>query len=175
MGDISSIMKVLDQTIQDYQTTNPITHRYIDTRFAKASGARSWSNNTEGLISEFAQPKNGGIRWEMPEERLIDVQRDVLRGLMHYNENIPICSINEPRIWVMPHCKNVIASLKGHRFDLDNKTESPKYKDPVDTLRILLAGASKVKYEDPQAIGQEEPFLLNPTKANLNYTTAGTK
>jgi phage terminase large subunit len=175
MLEIANIMKVLDQTVGDYQMSNTIHSRYIDTRFAKASGARSWANNTEGLVAEFAQPKNGNIRWKMPEERLIDVQRDVLRGLLNYNENIPICSINEPKIWIMPHCKNLIASIKGHRFDLDNKTESQKYKDPVDTLRILLAGASKVAYEDPSSKETEVPFLLNSTKTNVGYSLVGAK
>lgn len=175
MLEIANIMKILDQTIGDYQMSNTVDYRYIDTRFAKASGARSWASNTDGLVSEFANPKNGGIRWRMPEERLIDVQRDVVRGLLNYNENIPICSINEPKIWVMPHCKNLIASLKGHRFDLDNKTESPKYKDPVDTLRIMLAGASKVDYLSPSTKDDDEPFVLECRTADLSYSTVGVK
>jgi hypothetical protein len=173
MNDLASVFKIYDCTVGNIQVNTTVKERYVDTRFAKASGAASWSTNTEGLIAEWSKPSNGNIVLKQPEEHIIDVQKNVIRELIKYNEDIPVCSINHPRLLIMPHCLNVKDTMINHRNNRENTGEDETRKDFSDALRISFAGMSKVPWEDPQTIGQEEPFLLNSTKANLNYTMAG--
>jgi hypothetical protein len=100
---------------------------------------------------------------------MIDVQRDNIRQLMAYNDTIPICSINEPALVIMPHCKNLIASLKYHRFDMSNASEDDKYKDPSDALKICEAGMAGVEYKSPTDEGKKKPFLLQHDTNNFSH------
>lgn len=148
MKQLATMIYTLDNTIdRTYQVK--IRARGIDTRFAAASGARSWSTNTEGMIVEFSHPENGGLNFETPPVRHIDVQRDKIRGLLDYNIMLPVTELNEPHLYVMPHCQNVIVALENHRFAKDKVTEDEKYKDPCDALRILFAIMDEYKHEYP--------------------------
>ena len=170
MIDLATLFLVIDCTVGDIQTDAKIKERYVDTRFAKASGARSWSTNTEGLITEFAKPSNGGITLKQPKEKIIDVQKDIIREAMKINDKIPVCSINQSRLVVMPHCSNVIDSLTNHRYDMDNVTEDEKRKDPSDSLRICFAGMESYKWSDPSIEDEATPFVIEREKMNLNYS-----
>jgi hypothetical protein len=123
-------------------------------------------------VAEFGQPQNGGVVLECPPEHMIDVQRDGIRTLLSYNEDLPICSINEPRLFVMPHCENVNISMKNHRFNMDNASEDEKYKDPCDTVKILLAGMAAYKYEDPALAGVRRPFVLEQREHDFSHALA---
>jgi hypothetical protein len=172
MRELSNMMHVFDRTVGNMQIPNKLRARFVDTRFAKASGARSWTTNTDGLVAEFGQPQNGGIVLECPPEHMIDVQRDGIRTLLSYNEDLPICLINEPRLFVMPHCENVNISMKNHRFNMDNATEDEKYKDPCDTVKILLAGMAAYKYEDPAKANERRPFVLESKEFDFHHALA---
>lgn len=128
--------------------------RSIDTRFAKGSGGWNWSTSTEGIVQEFAKAENGGILFNLPPEKMIDSQRQVIQKYMDFNTFAPINEFNMPRFSVDPKCKNVRLSLKNHRLQEDNartgelkEKESEKYKDFSDALRI--ASASITKYINP--------------------------
>jgi len=172
MNDLATMFRILDCTVGDEQYNVSVVERYVDTRFAKASGAKSWSTNTEGLITEFAKPENGGINLKQPEECIIDVQKDIMREAIKINDVIPVCSINQSRLLVMPHCHNFIDSAINHRFDRDNTTEDEKRKDPSDAARICFAGMSKYPWRDPVEKEEEKPFLLERQKIDLNYSLA---
>ena len=172
MREIANMMHVFDRTVGNIQIPNKLKARFVDTRFAKASGARSWTTNTEGLVAEFGQPQNGGVVLECPPEHMIDVQRDGIRTLCSYNEDLPICSINDTLFWVMPHCENVNISMKNHRFNMDNATEDEKYKDPCDTVKILLAGMAAYKYEDPATANERRPFVLEQREHDFSHALA---
>ena len=137
----AKIFKVVDNTIDKRYDFIKIRARGIDTRFAKASGAASATlGGTKGMIYEMALPQNGGLTFQTPPESRIDVQRDVIKGLLEYDTDIGMVSgINEPHFFVMPHCHNVIDSLTYHRMDNDKKAEDQKRKDPIDAIRICLA------------------------------------
>ena len=122
--------------------------RYIDTRFAKGSGGESWSSDTVGIIETFSDPKNGGLKFEKPYEKVIDAQRERLLEDMRWNTLSPISVFNEPSFFVAPWCHNVRQSLKYHRCEEDSERESEKYKDPSDTLRICYAGLRDFRYRD---------------------------
>lgn len=117
-----------------------VEKRFIDTRFAKGSGSWSWSTKTEGIVTEFAKAENGGLLFELPYERLIDAQKEVIRQDMSYNKLAPINQFNEPSFSVDPSCRNTITSLLNHRLEEGSEKESDKYKEPSDCIRILYAG-----------------------------------
>ncbi|MBN1294375.1 MAG: PBSX family phage terminase large subunit [Candidatus Latescibacteria bacterium] len=170
MNDLATMFRVLDCTVGDDQLDVDVVERYVDTRFAKASGAASWSTNTEGLIAEFAKPGNGGIVLRHPEERIIDVQKEIIREATKYNEEIPVCSINQSRFLVLPHCHNVKDTLLNHRNNRDNTAEDEKRKDFSDALRICFAGMSRYDWKDPKYDVEEKPFVLEQRKVDLCYT-----
>lgn len=123
-----------------------IQKRSIDTRFAKGSGGWNWSTSTQGIVQEFAKKENGGILFNLPLEKIIDSQRQVIQKYMDYNKLAPINDFNKPRFSVDPKCQNVIMSLKNHRLEDDpynrgdlKEKESEKYKDFSDALRIASA------------------------------------
>jgi phage terminase large subunit len=172
MNELATLMRIFDRTVGNVQINNRMTARFVDTRFAKASGARSWTTNTQGMIAEFADPKNGGIALEMPPEHTIDAQRDALRTLMTFNENIPICSINDTNFIVLQHCENVNVCMKNHRFNMDNATEDEKYKDPPDAIKILLAGMKNYRYKDPVEEGMKKPFMIKEPEFDFHHALA---
>lgn len=133
-----------------------IQTRSIDTRFAKGSGGWNWSTSTQGIVQEFAKKENGGILFNLPAEKMIDSQRQVLQKYMDYNKMAPINDFNRTRFSVDPKCQNVILSLKNHRLEDDphrrgelKEKESEKYKDFSDALRI--ASSSIERYKSPIA------------------------
>jgi hypothetical protein len=125
-----------------------VQKRFIDTRFAKGAGGENWSTQTVGVVQEFAK---SGLVFDMPAERVIDVQRDVIIKAMDYNKLISVSAFNCPDLIVMPHCRNMIQSLTNHRCVEASEKEDEKYKDPSDALRILFAGLSDWRYKDPDA------------------------
>lgn len=136
------------------------SHRAVDTRFVKGSGAASTTlGGTQGLIITWALPENGGMRFNTPPEKMIDVQRDNLKELMSYDENLGyIPGLNEPSWYAMPHCHNVIDAGLHHRMDNDKKTEHPKRKDVIDAIRICHAYMAGVAHK-PQVV-PEEPEIM---------------
>lgn len=117
-----------------------IQARFIDTRFAKGAGGTNWSTSTDGVVEQFRKKENGGLEFSMPEEKHIDIQREVIHGDMLYNKSQPLSIFNDPNFSVDPGCKNVIMSLMNHRLEEDSEKESEKYKDASDALRINYAG-----------------------------------
>jgi len=136
----ANMFRILDNTISETMKWITITARAIDTRFVKASGAASSTLGTKGLISTMSDPSNGGMTFETPPERMIDVQRDRIQALMDYNRELGlIAGHNEPHFYVMPHCYNVIDAFKHHRIDKDKRAEDQKRKDAIDAVRITMA------------------------------------
>jgi phage terminase large subunit len=76
-----------------------VAERFIDTRFAKGSGSWSWSSKTEGIVSEFAKPENGGIIFKLPAEKLMDAQKEVIKRDMSWNKAAPVNQFNEPAFY----------------------------------------------------------------------------
>lgn len=117
-----------------------IVNRFLDTRFAKASGQESIVTESKGLIETLRQPHNGGLYWNCPYEKIIDVQRVEILNRLDYNRMAGISPLNRPTMYFAPWCKNTIRAVKNHRDDLDKNKEDPRYKDPIDAIRICMAG-----------------------------------
>jgi hypothetical protein len=128
-----------------------IIKRGCDTRFAKgAGGTNMFSNQSQGLVSEWAKPENGGLIFNLPNEKCIDVQRQNIIKDLQYNTLLPVSPTNEPRLFISARCKNLIASLKNHRCEENTEKENAKYKDFSDCARILYATIDNFEYQDPR-------------------------
>jgi PBSX family phage terminase large subunit len=167
----ATLYKILDNTITSTVPSIEITARGIDTRFAKGAGTGSTTNNTRGIIVEMADPANGGISFECPPEYMIDSQRERIKELLSYDKNMPITAFNEPRMYVSPHCKNVIDAFKFHRFDRDGKErEDEKRKDPMDAVRIAMATEQQHKHKNKYV--EENKFDKQAPDAVSNLRSA---
>lgn len=137
LSDLSKIILVNDMTLT---YGNKIRRRAIDTRFAKGAGSGSFfSGDTQGLVSEWAKPSNGGLVWHCPYEATIDVQRSNITGDLQYNTTIERGPFNEPSLYISPRCTNLITSLTNHRLQEDSEAQDEKYKDFADALSIMYA------------------------------------
>lgn len=132
-----------------------VRKRFLDTRFAKGSGGTNWSTSTVGIVSEFAKRDNGGLLFDLPAERVIDVQRENILKAMWFNKLAPVNKFNEPDLIVLPHCRNVRQSLLNHRCEEGSEVEDEKFKDPSDALRICWAGMDGERYRIPNRAGKE--------------------
>ncbi len=117
-----------------------IKKRGIDTRFAKGTGSHNWSTGTtQGVVEQWAKKENGGLLFTMPQESMIDIQKEVIKKHMEFNKLAPISAYNSPRFSVSSRCKNLIASLSNHRLEEDSEKQSEKYKDFSDAMKIMFA------------------------------------
>lgn len=153
------IYKLLDNTVDETYHGISIAARGIDTRFAKGAGAPSTTSNTKGIIREMADTNNGGLSFETPPEYMIDSQRDRIRDLLYWDTDQPRTAFNEPRIYFLPHCENMIDTLRFHRFDKDGKErEDERRKDFGDALKIVLATEQQHKHAD-RSISTEVEYV----------------
>ncbi len=121
-----------------------VRKRGIDTRFAKGSGGWNWATGTtQGIVEQYAKKENGGLQFTMPQESMIDSQRQLIHKLMDYNKLIPVGPYNMPQFSIHPRCKNIIASFTSHRLEEDSEKESEKFKDFSDMTRIMFAVVDK--------------------------------
>jgi hypothetical protein len=147
-----------------------ILKRGIDTRFAKGSGSGNYfSGESQGLVSEFAKKENGGLVFNLPNEKIIDIQKNNIIKDLQYNTIIPVNSFNEPSLFISSKCQNLIMSLKNHRLEEQTEKEAEKYKDASDTMRILYATIHDIRFEDPQLRVQDENQYQNMSP----YVTLG--
>ncbi len=142
-----------------------VIKRGIDTRFAKGSGAGNYfSGESVGLVGEFAKKENGGIVFDMPNEKIIDVQKDVIHKDLQYNTLITVNAFNEPGLFVSPRCSSLIQSLQNHRLEENSEREAEKYKDFSDCLRILYATIADFRYDNPTLREQRNQHeYVNPS------------
>ena len=165
-GDMAREFYSTEQTF----AVDKVYGRFIDTRFARGSGAAAWSNKTEGIVLEFARKENGGLSFTCPPVTQIDIQRDRIRHLQEYNKFLKVSETNQPLFYVSPSCRNVLQSMRHHRFEEGSETESEKYKDFSDSIKICLAGMDGWRYRDPLKKA-EESYSLHP--ANTYAREAG--
>lgn len=143
-----------------------IQKRFIDPRYAKGSGSWNWSSSTTGIIDLFAKPENGGLSFNLPNEKTLDAMRQDIHDDMLYNKLLARTIYNEPIFYIAPWCKNTIASFDNHRLIENSEREDEKYKEPSDCARILYAGLKDLKYKNP---------ITNTTKVYKEPAYAGAR
>jgi hypothetical protein len=125
-----------------------ITKRFIDTRFIQSNAKSSYY--CDGLIEVFAKPENGGMLFNMPTCKSLDLQLKNIENDLTFNINMEISPFNTPKLFIDPGCKNLIQSLKFHCYDSKNPNkQSETYKDFFDALKIFYAGAKETTYKNP--------------------------
>lgn len=140
---IASFIKTLDMV--DSGLT--MCGRTIDPRFARGTEDEFGKGETSGLVERFLEY---GLKFDYPPFEMIEEQRDAIQKLLYYDPQRPICEYNEPGMYIMPHCVNVIRSFERHSWDdTEAAKESEKYKDPIDTVRYYLAYVNQKPYYNP--------------------------
>jgi len=168
-GSLADMAKEIYVTDNAGMSGITINKRGIDTRFAKGSGSGSYfSNSTLGIVSEFAKKENGGLVFDCPDEKLIDIQKSRLIEDMRYNTLIPVGPLNEPSFSVEPSCNNLLDSLRNHRLEEDSEKEAERYKDFSDAMKILWAIMAEWKYVDPDA---KKKTTTHTARVRLNSET----
>jgi hypothetical protein len=151
----AAMYRVLDNTLDRTYHGVWMLARGIDTRFAKSSGGVSTTLKTRGIIIEMSDPENGAMNFETPPEGVIDVQRDRIRSLLEFDTFLPVHTLNDAHLFVMPHCHNVIDAFRFHRYEEirsvgvdggQREKESETRKDPIDAVRIAMATASQYEH-----------------------------
>ncbi len=157
---LSGMFYSLERTLGAEQVKNiEIKVRACDPYFAKGVGGGDWSSNTDGLVAEWAKPENGGLYWTLPAPSVLSIQRNTINELLMYNMDLPVSSINSPRLWITPNCQNLINTMKYHRDSSEKDIEDETYKDFSDALRILCSVMVNNSYSDPKKQGFNEPVL----------------
>jgi hypothetical protein len=127
-----------------------VQKRMIDTRFAKGSGSSNYfSNDSMGLVKEHAKKENGGLIFTMPNEKLIDIQKDNIKKDFGFNTTIPVNIYNESSLYISSKCVNLRTSLCMHRLEDKCEKEAEKYKDFSDCVKILYTALDNFQYDDP--------------------------
>ena len=155
-GTLAEMSKMI-YAREGYSEGIKVIKRFVDTRFAKGSGSTNWSTNTTGMATQWAKPENGGLLLDLPPEKTIDIQRQVITDDLFYNKHAPESEFNMPNLSIDPSCKNLIASLSNHRLEEGKEKESEKYKDFSDALRIMFAGLDSMRYKTKQVTQRRLP------------------
>lgn len=151
LKQLTGMFEMLGNTVYDKQCRNvKIIGRAADPYFAKGVGGGDWSSKTEGLVNEWAKPENGGILWNLPEPKVLSVQRNTINTLLDFNDEMEVSPINDAHLFVMPHCENTKTALKYHRTTDDKEIEDERYKDFSDAIRILMSIMFYTPYMDPK-------------------------
>lgn len=139
---ISRFIKIFDGS--QYGLT--MCKRGMDRRYAKAT-ENVHGKIGESLMTEYAKYD---LNFELPPAELIEVQREAIRKDFRYDTQKAIVSgLNEPQMYVMPHCLNSIRMFYRHYWDEDKEVEAERYKEGPDCARIFKAISENWKYKDP--------------------------
>ena len=160
---LARFMKIFDGT----QYGLNICGRFLDPRPARQT-EHMYGRTNESLLTQYAKVN---IDFTIPPAQLIEVQRDVIRKHLKFDKQLPVSAINEPDIYIMPHCENTIRMLERHYWDEDKECEAEKYKEGPDCMRFFFAGIGDYKYKIPQTtqeIAQKKKFTVNPIIAEMN-------
>jgi hypothetical protein len=162
--EISRFIKILDCSHLGLN----MQRRAMDPRFGKGTEGE-YGRGTESLMTDYAkflQPV-----FELPPAERIDVQRDAIRRLLHWDPSIPVGWHNRPHMYFMPHCINSIRAIERHYWDEEKEAESERYKDFVDTIRNMMALLGHHKYVEPQR-PQKKIEPMEPTVDEMLQETA---
>lgn len=133
-------------TIQDYKRIFGdkeqglyVHKRIIDRHFADTASAI----NKRTLRQEL---QTIGLNYQpsYKAEEEVDTGIEKVRRYLAYDTSKPLSSINQPKVFINPRCKNLIASISKWARDPDNGKVRDEYKDFCDVLRYLLMDEPKI-------------------------------
>lgn len=138
-------------TIQDYkrifgdkESGLMIHKRIIDRHFADTAS----SINKRTLRQEL---QSIGLNYQpsYKAEEEVDTGIEKVRRYLAYDTSRPLNNLNQPKLYVSPRCKNVIASLSKWSRDPDNGKAKEGYKDFCDVTRYLCMDNPKISEPAP--------------------------
>jgi len=145
-----------------------IKWRVIDPRF-----------NAENPDFAIRLSEYGVTGFRAPPFERIEEQRNNLKGLLHYNANMPVNEFNCPGWYVSPRCKNSRRAYARHYWkeEVSGRTndgvESEEYKDPLDVDRYFLAlHGGVIRYEEKKKPKRDKVPEMSPYKAEFMKDTA---
>lgn len=110
-----------------------VSRRVIDRRFAEVANV----SNKRTLRQELQSI--GMNYWpSYKAEREIDTGIERIRRALAYDTNKPLSSLNQPKLYINPSCRNTIASLSKWARDPKTGDVQENYKDFCDCVRYLL-------------------------------------
>lgn len=152
--ELSRIIKAGD--LKEYSEQTPI--RGVDTRFDRITQSH-YSKTAESISMHYTK---FDIDLLLPDTRFTDFGIEWLRMKLNYDKQMEVDSFNEPEFYIMPHCTNVIESVKGAKFEeTGSGLLAEKYKDPIDCLRIyygLWMTYSGGAYIPPATKSEQESY-----------------
>jgi len=173
LKELTSCIQILDSSVCNYQFKVSHMLRSVDPYFADGAGGKDWSANTEGLISEWVLPDNGGLKWTMPDRKEVRDGREDINRCLDYNQQLQVNAFNDPHLHVLPHCLNLIDALRFHRYDFDKCREDPERKCISDTARILFAVMTRANYRIPDWVQkkEEKPITMRERYNGMFFNT----
>ena len=99
----------------------------------------------ELFLNDGGTPDTAPLFFEPAKVRqtiMLDLEK--VNDELSYKEDEPISVINEPRLYVMENCQNLIRAM--FNWSPDQGSDSP-WKDPIDALRYLFD--EPLYYVDP--------------------------
>jgi hypothetical protein len=134
-----------------------ISARWIDARYGNARKTTEERSTT--LIEDLEQ--KGMIFLAAPSEKYIDGGRGggdgslrMINDRLYYNTEKEIDHTNQPKLYVVETCPNVIMALKDWT---GQDGQHGALKDPIDVLRMFVL--SKSEYVDPALLQPRTPWL----------------
>lgn len=173
LNQLSDIIRILNCSVGDFQRPIRNITRAADPFYVEGSGGRDWSSATKGFVQESCLPENGGLVWNVPDRKFVSDGRMSIRNNLYYHNGQPIGATNDAHLFIMPHCINLLNSLRFHRYDFERACEDEKRKDPSDALRILMAVMTRSVYRQPDSENreQEQPKSLKAIYSGLFFST----
>ena len=137
------------ETIRAREVTHgrEATRRKGDPRaFATEAAAKDGGQSLfELFLNDGGTPDTAPLFFEPAKVRqtiMLDLEK--VNDELSYKEDEPISVINEPRLYVMENCQNLIRAM--FNWSPDQGSDSP-WKDPIDALRYLFD--EPLYYVDP--------------------------
>jgi PBSX family phage terminase large subunit len=148
--------------------------RFIDTRYAKGTGAGDFVHGqTSGIVQQFASKQNGGLMFMCPQEGRIDGANKIIKADLTCDRNLDITINNEPDLYIAPWCTNTIQALARHKLEDQTEHESQKYKDFSDALTIIYAGMQGFDFKSQTIVSQKFEDDGNFGRYRDNYRLTG--
>jgi len=129
------------ELIKNCEEGETVFERFIDPRLGAAE--KQAANGATTIISEL---DDAGMVFLPAPGVEIENGLQLINGLLSYDENKPLSSLNAPKLYISERCQNLIYAMQEYTAKGGKEEAS---KDPIDCLRYLLV--SQCSFVDPHA------------------------
>lgn len=138
-------------TIQDYKRIfgDKESGLYVHKRIIDRHFADTASSINKRTLRQELQAIGLNYLPSYKAEEEVDTGIEKVRRYLAYDTSKPLTSINQPKLFISPKCKNTIASLSKWSRDPDNGKVKDEYKDFCDVVRYLAMEEPKISEPIP--------------------------